>query len=149
MITQAERDRCVEEWELRRLTWLYARAMDSNEPEILERIFTDDAVIESPLRAQRGIAEVRAIPGMLKQMFASTMHTVHNQTVSISGDTADGETYCVAYQLKKPKDGVHRRLDWGIRYQDKFVRKNGAWRFSHRRLIVEWEQITEVKMVGG
>jgi hypothetical protein len=135
-----------DEMALRRLAESYARAMDRGEPQVLERIFTEDAAIESIFRAQRGIAEIRTIPDMLKKMFASTLHAVHNQTVTITGDTAEGETYCIAYQLKHPKDGKHMRLDYGIKYQDSFRRVNGAWRFSRRYLQIDWTQLTEVQV---
>ena len=135
-----------DEWALRRLTYLYARAMDSDQPEVLERIFTEDAAIESLFNVQRGIGEIRAIPAMLKKMFASTLHAVHNQTVTITGDTAEGETYAVAYQLKRPKEGKHMRLDYGIKYQDRFQRVNGEWRFSHRYLQIDWTQLVEVQV---
>jgi hypothetical protein len=135
-----------DEWELRRLVLRYAQAMDRKEPEVLAQIFTDDAEIESLFRAQRGIGEILGIPDMLKSMYASTMHTVHNQTVTVTGDTAEGETYCVAYHLKHPKDGKHMRFDYGIKYQDKYRRVDGAWRFSRRYLQIEWTQLSEVQV---
>jgi len=135
------------EWELRQLTYLYARGMDRNEPDIIREIFTDDAVIESPVAVQTGLEEILGVPAMLDKMFTSTMHTVQNQTVSIDGDAATGETYGVAYQLMKPKDGKHKRLDWGLRYQDKFRRENGKWKFARRTLIIEWTQTVPVEMI--
>jgi hypothetical protein len=135
-----------DEWELRRLTLRYAQAMDRKQPDVLEQIFTEDGEIESAFRAQRGIQEILGIPEMLKSMYAGTMHTVHNQTVTVTGDTAEGETYCVAYHLKHPKDGKHMRFDYGIKYQDKFRRVNGAWRFTRRYLQIEWTQLSDVKV---
>ena len=135
-----------DEWALRRLTYLYARAMDSDQPEVLECIFTEDAAIASLFNVQRGIGEILAIPAMLKKMFASTLHAIHNQTVTITGDTAEGETYAVAYQLKRPKEGKHMRLDYGIKYQDRFTRVNGEWRFSYRYLQIDWTQLVEVQV---
>lgn len=141
-------DTNADEWALRRLTYLYAKAMDRNEPDTLRDIFRADAVIESPVAVQSGIDEILGVPPMLDKMFASTMHTVLNQTVEINGDSATGETYGVAYQLKKPKDGVHERLDWGIRYQDQFVRNGGRWQFARRTLIIEWTQIVPVDLIA-
>jgi hypothetical protein len=141
-------DTMADEWALRRLTYLYARAMDRNEPDTLRDIFSADAVIESPVAVQTGIDEILAVPPMLGKMFASTMHTVLNQTVEIDGDSATGETYGVAYQLKKPKDGAHERLDWGIRYQDQFVRSRGRWQFIRRTLIIEWTQTVPVDLIA-
>jgi hypothetical protein len=36
-------------------------------PEIIDRIFTEDAVIETPSFTLRGRAEIRAMPPMLKR----------------------------------------------------------------------------------
>ena len=141
-------DTIADEWALRRLVYLYARGMDRNEPDVLRDIFTEDAIIESAVAVQTGIDEILGVPAMLAKMFASTMHTVHNQTVEIGEEGAHGETYGVAYQLKKPRDGKQERLDWGIRYQDKFVRAGSQWRFARRRLIVEWTQTVPVEMLA-
>jgi hypothetical protein len=81
-------------------------------------------------------------------MYHSTMHTVLNHTASIHGDKADGETYCIAYHVNHPKDGVYTRLDWAIRYQDKYVHQNGIWLYTHRQLLVEWTELSPVTMIG-
>ena len=140
-------DTSADELALRRLAYLYARGMDRNEPDIIRQIFTEDAIIESPVVVQKGIEEIIGVPLMLSKMFASTMHAVHNQTVNIDGEKARGETYGVAYQIKKTKDGLYESLDWGIRYQDRFMRTGGQWRFTHRKLIIEWTRTMPVEML--
>jgi hypothetical protein len=35
-------------------------------------------------------------------------------------------------------------MDMGIRYQDRFVRENGAWLFARRKLSVDWVETTEL-----
>jgi hypothetical protein len=139
-------DTFKDEWELKRLAETYAFAMDRRDPEMLKPLFTDDAVIESIFRAQRGIAEILGIPDLLTKMYAATLHAVHNQRVVITGDTAEGETYCIAYHMKHPKDGKNMRFDYGLKYQDSFRRVNGAWRFSRRYLKIEWTQLSEVQI---
>lgn len=135
-----------DEWALRRLAETYGFAMDRRDAGMLKPLFTDDAVIESVFRAQRGIAEILGIPDMLTKMYASTLHAVHNQSVTVTGDIAEGETYCIAYHLKHPKDGKNMRFDYGLKYQDSFRRVNGAWRFSRRYLKIEWTQLSEVQI---
>lgn len=138
-----------DEWEMRRLAYLYAGAGDGNDPETFASVFTEDAVVVSPQATIEGRANLAKIPGMLHDMFAKTMHTVMNQTVKIDGDRAEGETYCIAYHMNHPKDGKYTRFDMFIRYQDKFRRENGAWKFCHRHLAVDWTQTVEVQMMGG
>ena len=116
-----------DEWEMRRLAYLYAGAGDGNDPETFASIFTEDAVVVSPQATIEGRANLARIPGMLNDMFAKTMHTVMNQTVKIDGDKAEGETYCIAYHMHHPKGGKSMRYVMFIRYQDRFRRENGAW----------------------
>jgi len=39
-------------------------------------------------------------------------------------------------------------LVWSIRYQDAWRRDDGVWRFTHRRLIVDWEETRAVTVLG-
>ena len=139
-----------DEWEMRRLAYLYAGGGDSNNAEQFASVFADDAVVISPQATISGRENLAKIPGMLHDMYAKTMHTVMNQTVTVNGDTAEGETYCIAYHMSRPnKDGKYMRFDMFIRYQDKFRRVDGAWKFTRRQLDVDWVQTVEVQMMGA
>lgn len=139
----------MDEWALRRLVQLYARAVDRNEPELFVSLFLDSAVIEGPGFRVEGHEQIRTVPGMLVQQFRSTMHCVFNQTVTIDGDLAKGETYCIAYHRIDGEDGRPSTLDWAIRYQDSFARLGQEWRISHRLLVVEWTRIGPVELLPG
>lgn len=124
----------------RQLAELYAQAADSHRPELLDLIMTDDAVIEGPDFRMSGIAEIRAIPAMLKQYYARTRHLIHNQTIMINGDQASGETYCTAsHLLREMKDGA-QVLVWHMRYQDAFQKQGEQWRFTRRTLLIDWTE---------
>ena len=72
------------------------------------------------------------------QRYVATTHFIGNHRVELAGDTATGETYCLAHHIYD--DGSERRmLVWSIRYQDRYVRQEGAWRFAQRRLLVDWQ----------
>jgi hypothetical protein len=86
----------ADEWALLRLSWLYARAMDRNEPDTLAAIFTADAKLEGDWFKVEGIEQIKQLPTGLSKRYARMMHTVHNQTVDIADDRAEGETYCLA-----------------------------------------------------
>lgn len=123
---------------IRELAERYARAVDRRDWELARALFSDDAVLVGPrfelvgrdaiLRGLRSVERYRA-----------TFHAVTNQLVEIGGDEASGETYCLASHLFE-RDGVARKLDWGIRYQDRFRRVDGAWRIARRELVVDFEQ---------
>jgi uncharacterized protein (TIGR02246 family) len=138
-----------DEWEIRKIAMAYARTCDRGDGAGFAALFTEDAAIDGPGFHVQGYDQLFGNPGALKQMYASTMHSVMNQTVTVTGDTAEGETYCIAYHVNRPDaEGKTTRLDWAIRYQDKYVRRDGKWLYTHRQLLVEWTELSTVTMIG-
>lgn len=135
----------------RQIACLYARAMDRAEPELLDGIATDDLILEGPGFTSHGLDKARGFPAMLRQMFLMTQHVVHNQTITITGDEAEGETYCTASHISHPAAAGegHTALVWAVRYQDKFRRENGKWLLSQRALIVDWSETRPVTLGTG
>lgn len=127
--------------QFRQLAELYAQAADGNRPELFDSIMAADAVIEGPDFRMTGAAEIRTIATLLKTHFRRTRHEVHNQTIRIDGERASGETYGTAsHLLHEAKDGM-QLLVWHVRYQDAFIRKDGQWVFSSRRLEIDWTEM--------
>ena len=144
MSDRQQPSRLEDEWDLRRLAYLYARAMDRNEPETIDLIFTEDAVMERPRMIWRGIAELRAVPGWLHGRCLRMAHHVHNQLAEVVGDAATAETYGIGHLVQRgPSDNVFM-VDLGIRYQDRFRRCADGWRFTHRLLIYDWSETRTV-----
>jgi uncharacterized protein (TIGR02246 family) len=132
----------ADEHALLRLATLYARAVDRRDADALVSLFTEDGIIERPGSVWQGHEKLRGIIARLNTLYASTFHTVRNQTAIIDGTTAEGETYSVAMHILKSADGNRTRMDMGIRYQDRFVRQDGNWLFAKRELIVDWVETT-------
>lgn len=130
----------ADEMALSRLAHLYARACDRNEPHLLADLFTADGVLETPDHRADTADRIRKIPGFLARTFALTRHLVMNQTVSVLGDEAEGETYGSASHVTLAADGGAESWVWSIRYQDRFRRCADGWRFSRRELIVDWTE---------
>ena len=70
--------------------------------------------------------------------YAATTHFVGQSTIlSLSDARATGEAYCLAHHITV--DGSKRRLMVAsLRYNDTFVKSDGAWLFSERLLYVDW-----------
>lgn len=132
---------------LRQLADLYARGADRKREEDYRRIFTHDAELIGPGFAYHGLEEVLKSITALGQMFSKTMHWVHNQTVEIDGDLAWGETCSTVEQrLHSPRD--NELLCYAVRYQDKWRREHGVWKFTRRELLFDWEEVRPVRNVG-
>jgi len=147
-MTAPDLQRLLDEAELRRLAVSYARAVDSNEPELMASLFAADAVVDGPGFRLEGRDQLRGVPAMVAERFKGTLHYVMNQTVAIDGDVAEGETYTMACHRYDTDDGRPMTLDWAIRYQDRYARTDGAWRYTHRRLVIEWTRNTPVDVPG-
>lgn len=138
-IANLQLSQMLDEAALRKLAELYAQGADRRDKALWGSIVTDDCVIKSPGFTMTGRDKIVAALDILGKMFFMTQHRVHNQVVTISGDTAKGETYCVADHLSK-EDGKTKLLAWNIRYQDTWRREEGRWLFTSRELIVDWAE---------
>lgn len=130
---------------LRRTAEAYAQGADRRDKLAWQAVLAEDCVIEGPGFSIVGRDANLGSIDALGQMFRATVHRVHNQVVTVSGDEATGETYCTADHLLNDADSV---LVWTIRYQDRWRREGADWRFTHRKLIVEWEEVRPVAVKG-
>jgi hypothetical protein len=69
-----------------------------------------------------------------------TMHHVGNMLVEVRGDTASAETYAVAYHSGEPLHDLRWNYAAGIRYVDRFERREREWRIADRVTVLEWVQ---------
>jgi SnoaL-like domain len=70
--------------------------------------------------------------------YGATTHFVGQSTIfTLTNGRATGEAYCLAHHVTV--DGEKRRLMVAsLRYQDTFVKMDGAWLFAERLLYVDW-----------
>jgi hypothetical protein len=70
--------------------------------------------------------------------YDATTHFVGQSTIlTLTGDRATGEAYCLAHHVTV--DGGKRRLMVAsLRYLDTFAKADGAWLFAERLLFVDW-----------
>ena len=134
---------------LRRTAEIYARGADRRCKDDWLAVLAEDVTISGPGFAVSGREANLGSIDMLGQMFKATRHVVHDQTVLIDGDMAQGETRSTAEHRMAGPDGGDVLLVWAIRYQDTWRREAGAWKFTKRTLIVDWEESRPVHDVGG
>jgi hypothetical protein len=70
--------------------------------------------------------------------YAATQHFVgQSMILALTSDRATGEAYTMAHHLTV--DGGKRRLMVAaLRYDDTYVKNEGAWLFAERKLYVDW-----------
>jgi hypothetical protein len=133
--THADDERAI-----RALALAYAHHADRREPELLAELFEPEAELRMVWRTgtpapavSRGHRQIAKVVGALRQ-FATTFHFVGNHLVDVADDEATGEVYCEAHHLTA--EGVDHVMF--IRYQDRYRRGGGRWRFAERETFVEW-----------
>src|SRR3546814_4212934 len=64
----------------------------------------------------------------------------HNFTtinLKLDGVRAEGEIYLIAMHQVKTNEGLFDVLIGG-RYFDKYEKRDGVWKFSHRSIVADW-----------
>ncbi len=141
---------------LRGLVDAYALCVDGDDPGSAAELFTPDGElrifnrgVSDAVRERIGREAIAtAMTGLGR--YDTTLHVVANHVVELDGDTATGETYCLAHHVRDVEgpDGVTGPSDYvmAIRYLDRFERTDEGWRIARRHLQVEF---TEDRPVTG
>ena len=125
----------------------YARGVDRGDPDIIRSAFHDDAAIVSGAFNGPAVEFATAIGELLDETSVRVAHTVTNHWVDIDGDNAVGESYVVAFQGTKgdsPQDVMT-----GGRYIDRYERRCGEWKISHRTFVMDWTTSADSKDLMG
>ena len=71
--------------------------------------------------------------------FASTHHFLGQCSIEVEGDVAHCETYCDAHHVSAPDpDGKVVDMAMGLRYVDRFERRDGTWKIKMRVCAFDW-----------
>ncbi|WP_436776570.1 nuclear transport factor 2 family protein [Yinghuangia sp. YIM S09857] len=126
---------------LRDLVQDYAGNADRRLPHAVAACFVPDGhlVLERGPGQAEVLAGRAAIAGALADLdrYRTTTHFVGNHTARIDGDTAEGETYCLAHHIYE-QDGADRDTLMSIRYRDAYERTGQGWRIRTRTLTFDW-----------
>jgi ketosteroid isomerase-like protein len=106
-------------------------------------VFYDPAAAE-PTQELRGRDSLAPVFDDLNR-YVATMHFNGQSTISLDGDRASGESYCMAHHLSVGEDGQRTMMIASIRYLDELIKQGGEWLFAERRLMVNW---TETRPFG-
>ena len=130
---------------IRELVEAYAHCADRRDATGQMALFTDDthfvvymdAKDPKPSQELHGRESLAPVFADLNQ-YAATMHFLGQSTIiTLAGDRATGEVYCIAHHLTV--DGPKRSLMIAaLRYTDTYVKRAGDWLYAERRLYVDW-----------
>jgi len=118
----------------------YCRAIDTGTWDLLDEVFTPDAVVDyTSSGGQRGAyREIKAWLASVLPSFAMRQHLVTNREIAIDGDTATSRAYLLNPMGIRRADGGLDLFITGATYHDRWRRTPNGWRLVERVLEEHW-----------
>jgi ketosteroid isomerase-like protein len=133
-----------------RVVCSYSRGIDRRDLEAVRDCYWPDATDDHG--SYRGGIDgfITFVDGALAR-FERTNHFLGNIMIDVDLDTgrARAETYCVAYHRYCDPDGRPTDMTAGLRYVDRFDRRQGSWRIARRVCAFDWRRTDVVDGDGG
>jgi hypothetical protein len=131
---------------IREVVDAYAHCADRRDAEGQKSLFTTDTHFvvymdgkgSEPTQELNGREALTPVFDALNNYHA-TMHFNGQGTITLDGDRATGESYCIAHHLFTD-DGERKLMIAWLRYGDTFLKVDGAWLFAERKLYVDWTE---------
>jgi len=111
----------------------YCHAIDTQNFDALDNIFTADAFIDYTAvgGAKGNLEETKAYLEKALAKFSGMQHMLGLPQIKINGDKATGRTICFNPMVLQ-KDGAPYVFFVGIWYVDELIKTDKGWRIKHR-----------------
>ena len=115
-----------------------SRAMDRGDEALLRSLWHPGAEVELGGYFSGSAEDFRTYMMETVRSLVRIAHTLANEWISVDGDAAVAETYAIALATSPTDQGAQDALVGG-RYLDRFERIDGAWKFTHRTFVHDWQ----------
>lgn len=133
---------------IRALIDSYAHCADRRDARGQMALFTEDTHFrvfmdshsDQPSQELRGREALAPVFENLNT-YQRTMHFNGQSMIELDGDSATGESYCIAHHLYEA-DGVRMLMVAWLRYDDRFMKQaDGDWLIAERTILVDWIEV--------
>ena len=110
---------------------------DDHNPERIASVFAPDGIWEGAgFGKAQGHDAIRALFRRFQQLISFSQHNVMNPQLQVDGDRATGSWYFLGpFTFRKGNENK-----WlALRYDDDYVRIDGAWKYQHLRATLRAE----------
>ena len=121
---------------LLRLVTTYSRAIDRRDFDLLESLYHPDATDSHGRMFDGGVAGYLDFVRLALSRYDMTVHYVVNALFEVDGDRAEGEIHKINYHRTAGPQAMETTT--GSRSLDQDTRRNGAWRFQSRSVVIDW-----------
>jgi hypothetical protein len=148
--TSISPDDAADRLAIRELYDAYAHCADTRDAEGQKALFTEDTHFvvymngegSDPTDDLHGRESLTTVFENLRT-YEATMHFNGQSTVTLDGNRATGDSYCIAHHVYAA-DGAKKLMVAYLRYLDVYAKRSGTWLFAERRLIVKWIEVRTV-----
>lgn len=123
----------------------YTRGLDRHDDELLRAAFHEDAVDHHGHFVGPRDEFVRWANHECHGALHAHMHNITSHTCEIDGDTAQAESYVIFVHRYKDNTTVHVG---GGRYLDRLEKRDGEWRITLRRLVLDYRFTCDGSVFG-
>lgn len=121
---------------LSRLVTAYSRAADRRDFALLRSLYHDDAIEQHGDMFTGNPDDYIDFVRQALAAYETTVHYVVNTSFAVSGDVAEGEVHKINYHRTPGPQA--REIITGSRSLDRYARRDGEWRFTHRAITLDW-----------
>jgi hypothetical protein len=131
---------------IRELTDAYAHRADRRDADGQKALFTIDTHFvvymegqgSEPTQVLDGREALTPVFDDLRR-YEATMHFNGQSTITLDHEWGSGESYCIAHHLYSEDDNRMLMVAY-LRYDDRFIKVDGAWMFAARSIYVDWAE---------
>jgi hypothetical protein len=137
----------LDKFALQQLVWTYAHAVDRRDFGLLRSLYHDDGFDDHGAHFSGNPDDFVIWLRQSLAAFEATSHLIANMLFIVCGNAADGEIVTTAYHRSTGNEPME--LIAGGRYLDRYVRRDGIWRFMRRSFVMDWTQARPVPPADG
>jgi hypothetical protein len=128
--------------EIHEVVMRYSRGIDRGDPAMIASVYHAGAIDRhGPHQfADAGTDIVALAVPRLDALAGVAQHHITNFLIELNGDSADVESYFLAFQPTKLQDGTEVLSVIAGRYLDRFERRDGRWAIAERSVVVDWSR---------
>lgn len=121
---------------LTRLVAAYSRAVDRRDLGTLRALYLPEATDTHGAAFHGSAEDYIAYVARALQAYEATVHYVLQTAFEIDGDRAQGEVHKLNYHRTHAPEAMH--VITGSRSLDHYARRDGAWFFRSRHVVIDW-----------
>ena len=118
----------------------YVRGADRNDWDLVRRCYHPDATDDHGLYSG-GVDGLMEFLATLAATLTTTSHQLGTPHIEVDDQTARAETYCLGWYERPAADDMVRTIAQGLRYLDRFERREGRWAIANRIVVLDWEKV--------